>query len=98
MTGRAAAGSGIFAPPRPENNPCSCIILQIIELNISRTGVGREEFAISRAEVELCITGGPETSFDEDKLLIQTESSKSCTKAEHHGKIHIEYIVDLLFI
>ena len=48
--------------------------------------------------MELCITRGPETSFDEDKLLIQTESSKSWTKAEYHGKVHIEYIVDLLFI
>ena len=46
----------------------------------------REEFAISRAEVELCITPGPETSLDEDKLLLQTESSNSWTEAEHHGK------------
>ena len=46
----------------------------------------REEFAISRAEVELCITPGPETSLDEDKLLIQTESSNSWTEAEHYGK------------
>ena len=35
LTGRAAAVAGIFAPPRLENNPCICRILQIIVPKVS---------------------------------------------------------------
>ena len=58
----------------------------------------REEFAISRAEVELCITLGPETSLDEDKLLLLTESSNSWTEAEHYGKDRSYRIIYIRFI
>ena len=70
LTGRAAAVAGIFAPPRLENNPCIAEFCRLLHPWCQYIGDwSREEFSISRAEVELCITPGPETSLDEDKLL-----------------------------
>ena len=99
VTGRAAAVAGIFAPPRPENNPCIAEFCRLLYPRCQYIGDwSREEFAISRAEVELCITPGPETSLDEDKLLLLTESSNSWTEAEHYGKDRSYRIIYIRFI